>query len=76
MPHFGSYFCGAVKLEVSGAPEAMAIVIAVLVARGLPGRKRLEAGGGTDLTSGAEHVATFQKTELNQRQYCRNAAGT
>jgi hypothetical protein len=27
------------------------------------------------ITSGAEHVATFQKTELSQRQYCRKCGG-
>jgi hypothetical protein len=27
------------------------------------------------ITSGGEHVATFQKTELSQRQYCRKCGG-
>jgi hypothetical protein len=27
------------------------------------------------ITSGAEHVATFQKTELSQRQYCAKCGG-
>jgi hypothetical protein len=27
------------------------------------------------ITSGAEHVATFQKTEVSQRQYCTKCGG-
>src|ERR1700757_4331579 len=27
------------------------------------------------ITSGAEHVATFQKTEVSQRQYCAKCGG-
>ena len=27
------------------------------------------------ITSGAEHAATFQKTELSQRQYCATCGG-
>jgi hypothetical protein len=27
------------------------------------------------VTAGAEHIATFQKTEFSQRQYCRKCGG-
>ena len=27
------------------------------------------------VTSGAEHIATFQKTPLSQRKYCKNCGG-
>jgi hypothetical protein len=34
----------------------------------------LEAGGGADHI-GAEHVTTFQKTTVSQRQYCAKCGG-
>src|SRR5215207_10252430 len=78
MAHVGSCFCGAVTLEVTGAPEAMGYChcdscrswsAAPVNAFSL---WKPEAGR---ITSGAEHLATFQKTERSQRQYCAKCGG-
>ncbi|MGO8920780.1 MAG: GFA family protein [Stellaceae bacterium] len=76
--HKGACFCGAVQLEVSGQPEAMGYChcgscrswsAAPVNAFSL---WRPEA---VRITSGAEHIATFQKTPLSQRQYCSRCGG-
>lgn len=76
--HKGECFCGAVHLEVSGEPEAM----------GYCHCRSCRSWSGTPfiaytlwkpeavrVTAGADHVATFQKTETSQRQYCRKCGG-
>lgn len=35
----------------------------------------LEARGRAGHVGGAEHIATFQKTEVSQRQYCAKCGG-
>jgi hypothetical protein len=76
--HRGECFCGTVKLEVSGDPEAMGYChcqscrswsAAPINAFTLwkPDAIRIAAG--------SEHVATFQKTPLRQRQYCKKCGG-
>jgi len=60
MTHFGRCFCGAVQLEVSGTPE---------------NALTLWKPDSVRITSGAEHVATFQKTGFSQRQYCAKCGG-
>jgi hypothetical protein len=78
MPRLGSCFCGAVKLEVSGEPEAMGYCHCRSC--------RSWSGGPVNafslwkpeavlITSGVEHLATFQKTEFSQRQYCGKCGG-
>ena len=78
MTHVGSCFCGAVTLEVTGAPVAMGYCHCRSC--------RSWSGGPVNafslwtpeavlITSGAEHVATFQKTPLSQRTYCRKCGG-
>ena len=78
MAHVGSCFCGTVKLEVSGSPEAMGCATAVPAARGpaVLNAFSLWKPQAVRVTSGAEYLATFQKTELSQRRYCASAAGT
>ena len=74
MTHKGECFCGAVKVEVSGEPEMMgychcrscrswsgSLIIGFSMWR--PDAVRV--------TAGAEHLATFQKTEVTEWQYCR-----
>src|ERR1700732_1617582 len=74
----GKCFCGAVHLEVSGEPEAMGYCHC--------NSCRSWSGGPVNafslwkpeavrITSGAEHVAMFQKTEVSQRQYCAKCGG-
>src|SRR5258706_9112543 len=78
MTHVGSCFCGAVKLSVAGSPEAMGYCHC--------NSCRSWSGGPVNafslwkpeavrITSGAEHVATFQKTPLSQGQYCSKCGG-
>nr|WP_321983123.1 GFA family protein [uncultured Lichenicoccus sp.] len=76
--HSGGCFCGAVALEVSGAPEGM---------RYCHCRSCQSWSGGplnaftlwrpdaVRITSGAEHVGTFQKTEFTRRKYCTRCGG-
>jgi hypothetical protein len=76
--HVGSYFCRAVQLEVTGEPEVMGYCHYQSC--------RSWSGGPVNafslwrpetlrITSGAEHVATFQKAKLSQRQYCAQCGG-
>ena len=76
--HVGRCFCGAVELEVTGSPAAMGYCHC--------GSCRSWSGGPVNafslwkpesvrVRSGAEHVATFQKTTLSQRQFCAKCGG-
>jgi hypothetical protein len=78
MSHIGKCFCGAVELEVTGSPEAMGYCHC--------GSCRSWSGGPVNafslwkpenvrITVGADHVGTFQKTALSQRQYCTKCGG-
>jgi hypothetical protein len=76
--HTGGCFCGAVQIEVSGEPEVMGYCHC---------RSRRSWSGGpvnafslwkpdaVRITAGAENIATFQKTPLSQRQYCKLCGG-
>ena len=74
----GACFCGAVQISVTGEPKAMGYchcrscrswsggpVNAFTLVE--PGRRRV--------VSGAEHVATYQKTDISHRKYCRKCGG-
>ena len=78
MSHVGRCFCGSVVLEVTGSPEAMGYCHCSSC--------RSWSGGPVNAFSlwkpeavqvqlGAEHVATFQKTSLSERQYCKKCGG-
>ncbi len=76
--HKGECFCGTVKLEVSGDPEVMGYChcrscrswsAAPITAF------TLWKPDAIRITAGAEHIATFQKTPLSQRQYCKKCGG-
>jgi hypothetical protein len=74
----GECFCGAVKLEVSGAPEAMGYCHCRSCrswSGGPVNAFSLWKPDAVRVTSGAENVATFKKTELSQRQYCSKCGG-
>jgi len=78
MAHHGSCFCGAVKLEVTGSPEGMGYCHCGSCrswSGGPVNAFTLWKPGAVRVTSGAEHVATFQKTKLSQRQYCSKCGG-
>src|ERR1700756_4045559 len=78
MAHSGSCFCGAVKVEVTGSPEAMGYCHCSSCrswSGGPVNAFTLWKPEAVRVTAGAEHIATFQKTEACQRQYCRNCGG-
>jgi hypothetical protein len=78
MTHFGSCFCGAVSLEVTGLPVAMGYCHCRSCrswSGGPVNAFSLWRPEAVQITSGAEHVATFQKTPLSQRTYCRKCGG-
>ena len=78
MVHVGQCFCGAVKLEVTGSPEGMGYCHcdSCRAWSGAPVNAfTLWRPEAVRVTAGAEHVATFQKTKLSQRQYCAKCGG-
>jgi hypothetical protein len=78
MSHVGSCFCGAVKLEVTGTPEVMGYChcSSCRAWSAAPVNAfTLWKPTQVHITQGAEHIATFQKTALSQRQYCRKCGG-
>ena len=78
MAHVGSCFCGAVKLEVTGEPEAMGYCHCRSCrswSGGPVNAFSLWKPEAVRVTAGAENVATFQKTETSQRQFCAKCGG-
>ena len=79
MTHVGSCFCGAVTLEVTGAPEGMGYRTAAPVVPGRAGLVNASASGSRrpcGSRSGAEHVATLpEDADCSQRTYCRKCGG-
>ena len=74
----GECFCGAVHLEVSGEPEAMGYCHCSSCrswSGGPVNAFSLWKPEAVRITSGAEHVGMFQKTEVSQRQYCKKCGG-
>src|SRR5262245_54627083 len=76
--HKGKCFCGAVHVEVSGEPEGMGYCHCRSC--------RSWSGGPVNaftlwkpetvrITTGAEHVATSQKTPFSRRRYCAKCGG-
>ncbi len=77
MTHIGTCFCGAVTLEVEGAPEAMGYCHCRSCrswSGGPVNAFTLWKPGQVHLTSGVD-LATFQKTEISQRHYCAKCGG-
>ncbi|HKA30644.1 MAG TPA: GFA family protein, partial [Candidatus Binatia bacterium] len=71
-------FCGAVELEVTGTPEAMGYCHCQACrswSAAPVNAFSLWKPDAVRVTSGAEHIATFQKTPLSQRQYCTKCGG-
>lgn len=78
MTHNGKCFCGAVELEVTGSPEGMGYCHCASCrswSGGPVNAFSLWKPENVTVVSGAEHVATFQKTPLSQRQYCTKCGG-
>ena len=78
MTHVGTCFCGAVTLEVEGAPEAMGYCHCRSCrswSGGPVNAFSLWKPEAVRVTGGAEYVATFQRSELSQRRYCAKCGG-
>ena len=78
MAHIGKCFCGAVELEVSGSPEAMGYCHCRSCrswSGGPVNAFSLWKPEAVKIKSGADNVATFQKTPFSQRQYCKKCGG-
>lgn len=78
MAHVGNCFCGEVKLEATGAPEAMGYCHCRSCrswSGGLVNAFSLWKPEAVKVTAGAESIATFQKTPFSQRQYCAKCGG-
>jgi hypothetical protein len=78
MTHVGECFCGAVKLEVTGAPEAMGYCHCRSCrswSGGPVNAFSLWKPEAVRVTSGAENVATFSKTPMSERRYCAKCGG-
>jgi hypothetical protein len=78
MTHIGSCFCGTVKLDVRGSPVVMGYCHCRSCRSWSGGPVNAFSLWKTEavrITSGAEHVAMFQKSPLSQRQYCARCGG-
>jgi hypothetical protein len=78
MSHTGTCFCGSVKLEVSGEPEAMGYCHCRSCrswSGGPVNAFSLWKPTAVRVTQGAQYVATYRKTELSERKYCSRCGG-
>jgi hypothetical protein len=73
MTHMGRCFCCGVQLEVTGEPEAMGYCHCRSCrswSGGPVNAFSLWKPEAVGITSGAEHITSFQKTQLSERQSC------
>jgi hypothetical protein len=78
MPYVGECFCGAVKLEATGAPEAMGYCHCRSCrswSGGPVNAFSLWRPDAVKIVAGEEHVATFAKTPMSERKYCAKCGG-
>jgi hypothetical protein len=78
MRYAGKCFCGAVEIEVTGTPEGMGYCHCNSCRSwsATPVNAfTLWKSSAVRITSGAGHVATFQKTSFSRRQYCAKCGG-
>jgi hypothetical protein len=78
MTYSGACFCGAIKIETTGEPQAMGYCHCRSCrawSGGPVNAFTLWAPDAVKVTAGAESLATFQKTALSQRQYCAKCGG-
>jgi hypothetical protein len=74
----GACFCGTVEIEVTGAPNAMGYCHCRSCrswSGGPVNAFSLWSPDAVKVTRGAEHVATFAKTEMSHRQFCSKCGG-
>jgi len=76
--HTGGCFCGAVEIEVDGAPEAMGYCHCNSCrswSAAPVNAFTLWKPASVKVTKGAEFVGHFMKTDRSDRQYCTNCGG-
>lgn len=76
--HKGRCFCGAVELEVEGAPEAMGYCHCSSCrswSAGPVNAFTLWKPNKVKVTKGAETLGQFMMTELSNRQFCKLCGG-
>jgi len=74
----GACFCGAVEIEVTGAPEAMGYCHCASCrswSAGPVNAFTLWKPENVKVTKGTDLVGHFMKTELSDRQYCQKCGG-
>jgi hypothetical protein len=78
MTYLGRCFCGAIELEVTGAPVAMGYCHCESCrswSAGPVNAFTLWKPEDVRVAKGGEHLATFEKTSLSQRRYCAKCGG-
>jgi hypothetical protein len=78
MAYLGRCFCGAIELEVTGAPVAMGYCHCASCrswSAGPVNAFTLWKPEDVRVAKGNEHLATFEKTKLSQRRYCTRCGG-
>ena len=76
--HTGTCFCGAVEVEVTGAPEAMGYCHCRSCrswSAGPVNAFTLWKPQNVKVTKGAEIIGRFKKTEASDRQFCKKCGG-
>jgi hypothetical protein len=74
----GACFCGAVEIEVSGQPNAMGYCHCRSCrswSGGPVNAFSLWAPEAIKVTKGAEHLATYNKTDMSFRKFCSQCGG-
>ena len=77
-PYTGACFCGAVELRVSGQPNAMGYCHCRSCrswSGGPVNAFTLWAPEVVEATKGAENIATYHKTDMSHRRFCRLCGG-
>ena len=78
MTYRGECFCGTVTIEARGEPEGMGYCHCRSCrswSGGPVNAFSLWRPEAVRITSGSEHVATFQKTDFSHREYCAICGG-
>ncbi|WP_158884208.1 GFA family protein [Rhodanobacter sp. L36] len=76
--HTGQCFCGAVQIEVSGAPEAMGYCHCGSCrswSAGPVNAFTLWNPTNVKVTRGSEFIGHFKKTDMSDRQFCKQCGG-
>jgi hypothetical protein len=74
----GACFCGAVEIEVTGKPNAMGYCHCHSCRSWSGGPVNAFSRWPTDavkVTKGAQHIATYHKTDMSFRKYCSLCGG-